>query len=331
MTRYGVPDDDMPDSQQSQNWGSANERNLDALLSGKTEDIPEPLSSVAAALAALRAAPVSGELAGEERARAVFRAQFPVLVPDAGKQKAETGHGNALEHTLILPSAGAASRRAVRHRRVRPRREPGLSRRPALLLGSAALIVVAVLAIAFTGIIHLPVTLESFGGRSAAAGTAASSAASPGTRGAGGADTAGGASVLPTPDGTPVAPGVTWQEVRSLCQEYYSYRAHRESAAVRADHKSLAQRLGQLAGSRRDILAYCREAFGLPPRGKLPWPAGSGFPSAPATSGSTGSSGSGARWPYGLAVPQFPRQQGASQPTASYWPTSMASVVSPPA
>ena len=67
MTRFGVPDGDMPDSLPPPGWGPApfDERDLDAVLAGKTADVPVALRPVADALAALRAGPVAAELYGE--------------------------------------------------------------------------------------------------------------------------------------------------------------------------------------------------------------------------------------------------------------------------
>ena len=48
MTRYGVPDDEMPDSILPPWWGPApfDERDLDAVLSGEMTDIPAVLRPV---------------------------------------------------------------------------------------------------------------------------------------------------------------------------------------------------------------------------------------------------------------------------------------------
>ena len=76
MTRFGVPDGDMPDSLLPPGWGFApfDERDLDAVLSGKTADVPVALRPVADVLASLRAGPVPAELYGEANAMAEFRA-----------------------------------------------------------------------------------------------------------------------------------------------------------------------------------------------------------------------------------------------------------------
>ncbi|MFY9777187.1 MAG: hypothetical protein WAK28_21675, partial [Trebonia sp.] len=66
----------MPDSLLPPGWGFApfDERDLDAVLSGKTADVPVALRPVADALASLRAGPVPAELYGEANAMAEFRA-----------------------------------------------------------------------------------------------------------------------------------------------------------------------------------------------------------------------------------------------------------------
>ncbi|MFZ0756547.1 MAG: hypothetical protein WAN00_22505, partial [Trebonia sp.] len=66
----------MPDSLLPPGWGFApfDERDLDAVLSGKTADVPVALRPVADVLASLRAGPVPAELYGEANAMAEFRA-----------------------------------------------------------------------------------------------------------------------------------------------------------------------------------------------------------------------------------------------------------------
>lgn len=135
----------MPDSLPPAGWGPApfDERDLDAVLAGKTADVPVALRPVADALAALRAGPVAAELYGEADAMAEFRA--------LGLGQGGPGRPAA---TMLLEArpAGARTRpgrRPARHR-VRPARRHPLRRavlRPAVLsaVAAAAVIVVAVL------------------------------------------------------------------------------------------------------------------------------------------------------------------------------------------
>ena len=143
MTRYGVPDDDMPDSLPLPPWGSQpfDERDLDSLLAGKT-DIPVALRPVAETLSALQAAPSVRELRDEAFIRAQFR--------DPGR-KAQVPAGQAA-HTLEMPAVPGPRRRGG-HR--------GTARRPprGLLAGLVAGTAVIVLgaAVAYTGNLPDPV------------------------------------------------------------------------------------------------------------------------------------------------------------------------------
>jgi hypothetical protein len=133
----------MPDSLLPPGWGFApfDERDLDAVLSGKTTDVPVALRPVADVLASLRAGPVPAELYGEANAMAEFRAL-------------ELGQAWRPAPTMLLEALPAGSRarsrpQPARHR-VRPARRYALRRaalRPAVLsaLAAAAVIVVAVL------------------------------------------------------------------------------------------------------------------------------------------------------------------------------------------
>jgi hypothetical protein len=132
----------MPDSLPPPGWGPApfDERDLDAVLAGKTADVPVALRPVAEALAALRAGATAAELYGEANAMGEFRA---------------LGLGQAGRPAATMPlealPAGASARpgRSARHR-VRPARRHPLRRavlRPAVMsaVAAAAVIVAAVL------------------------------------------------------------------------------------------------------------------------------------------------------------------------------------------
>jgi hypothetical protein len=133
----------MPDNFPPPGWGPApfDERDLDAMLAGKTADVPVALRPVAEALAALCAGATAAELYGEANAMAEFRA---LGLGQAGRRAATM----PLE---VLPAGAPArpGRRPARHR-VRPARRHSLRRavlRPAVLsaVAAAAVIVVAVL------------------------------------------------------------------------------------------------------------------------------------------------------------------------------------------
>ena len=133
----------MPDSLLPPGWGFApfDERDLDAVLSGKTADVPVALRPVADVLASLRAGPVPAELYGEANAMAEFRA--------LGLGQAGRPAPTMLLEALPAGSRARSGRRPARHR-VRPARRHPLRRailRPAALFGAvaAAVIVVAVL------------------------------------------------------------------------------------------------------------------------------------------------------------------------------------------
>jgi hypothetical protein len=133
----------MPDSLPPPGWGPApfDERDLDAVLAGKTADVSVALRPVAEALAALRAGPAPAELHGEADAMAEFRA---LGLGRAGRRAATM----PLE-ALPAGSRARPGRRPARHR-VRPARRHPLRRavlRPAVLsaVAAAAVIVVAVL------------------------------------------------------------------------------------------------------------------------------------------------------------------------------------------
>ena len=104
----------MPDSQLPPLWGPAyDERDLDALLSGRTGSTPAALRPVESTLAALRADATGRELAREAAARAAFRAFAP------RRRRAVLG-GPSRSHARPSPGrrpAGPAPRRRHRHRR----------------------------------------------------------------------------------------------------------------------------------------------------------------------------------------------------------------------
>ena len=184
----------MPDSLLPPGWGFApfDERDLDAVLSGKTADVPVALRPVADVLASLRAGPVPAELYGEANAMAEFRA--------LGLGQAGRPAPTMLLEALPAGSRARSGRRPARHR-VRPARRHPLRRailRPAVLsaVAAAAVIVVAVLVTGnfvgpFRDIAHMA---------SPSAGTSFRDGFHGALRGAAGGDDIG----RPGNDGTPV-------------------------------------------------------------------------------------------------------------------------------
>ncbi len=183
MTGSGVPDDDMPDSQQQPFWGPAyHDRDLDALLSGAPGRTPAALRAVESTLDALRAAPSRRELSDEAAARAAFRA----IAQPMAAWTAPAEHGTVTADTLILPPAERllfpADRRpprAARHRR--RRRGAGWGGHGwAIAVTSVAAVAVIVIAVAVAGGIRGSIgQMVSFGGHPAKAASSSAQASTP--------------------------------------------------------------------------------------------------------------------------------------------------------
>jgi hypothetical protein len=266
----------MPDSQVPPLWGPAyDERDLDALLSGRAGSTPAALQPVESTLAALRAAATRRDLSGESAARAAFRAfapppPAPLPWAAAAEQPGVTGH------TLILPPAGRATRH--RHRRRRPAakgaRKPGIGLAG---VGAAALIVVAaVVTGALTGSIG---DLTSFGRQPASASASArATGQSPGSQGllATGAARERPQHPKPTVSATPATPRPT-SGPGSLCREYFEYVAHPAPGDGTA-WIALYGELSKLAGgpSPAKIYGYCLPYLDYPFDGRGAWPPAGG-------------------------------------------------------
>lgn len=312
MTRCGVPDDDMPDSQPPPFWGPASdERDLDAVLSGESDAIPESLRPVADALAALRAAAAPAELSGEGSARAAFRAAFQATAAAGGIVPENAEPETVPERTLIRTPdrapAGRPRHRVARHRRQRPRwpRSPGGSRRPGVLIASVAALALAVLAIAFAGLIPGPSGRLASSGKSVVGGATVRGTGktprSPTVYGSGNEEptvrptAASAPASVPVPSASPPAP--TTGSV--LCHELYEDYVHPpRSQAARKAALVLWRKLRELARGHGTVIDYCLPYLGDRLRGRGPRPAS--FPSpdaAPTGTGQgypgTGSPGSG--------------------------------------
>jgi hypothetical protein len=238
----------MPDSLPPPGWGPApfDERDLDAVLAGKTADVPVALRPVADALAALRAGPVAAELYGEANAMAEFRA---LGLGQAGRPAS----------TMPLEALPAGSRtrpgrRAARHR-VRPARRHLLRRavlRPAVLsaVAAAAVIVVAVLvtgnfAGSFRAIAHM--ASPSADARSSTSSTGHSSAPRVETTSAG-LETASSPSAAQSTASAQPTPS-------EICRAYYTGLKHPGPSAW-ATEQTLREQLTKLAGSDNWLKVY---------------------------------------------------------------------------
>jgi len=261
----------MPDSQPPPNWGPAyDERDLDALLSGETENLPSALIPLAGALATLHAPPLRSELTGEAAARAVFRQQFAPAAP--GPE-----HGTVPAHTLALPrAADRPPRHTARHRR-RPAR--GGLRRPVTIVGVAAgLALVAGVAVA--GLVPGPV--RQLVHRHA---TASPTLAAPDTARASQApsvDATGSKAPVIRPTPSVFGASATASDPGALCREYYSFWGHPEPKSAWPAEQARWKKLSGLAGSPWKVFSYCLPyvdygSWGstpgatAPPQGS-PWP-----------------------------------------------------------
>jgi hypothetical protein len=250
----------MPDSLPPSGWGPApfDERDLDAVLAGKTADVPPALRPVADALAALRVGPMAAELYGEADAMAEFRA---LGLGQAGRPAA-----TMLLEALPAGPRARPGRRPARHR-VRPVRRHPLRRavlRPAVLsaVAAAAVIVVAVL-----------VTGNFAGPLRAIAHMASPSAGASFPKGSTGHPAAPREETTSAGRETTSAPSVAQstasaQSVLSnSCQAYYSYYQHPEGLSPWVTERSLWDQLTKLVGTDnwlkvyKDCAPYVKDVF----------------------------------------------------------------------
>ena len=261
----------MPDSPLPPWWGPApfDERDLDAVLSGETTDIPVALRPVADALAALQAAPMPAELRGETMIMAEFRALSEFRAAGLGKD----GRAGDTAPTLVLsvPREGPARRRAPRHR-ARRRAAPASPWHTGTLLGAAATVVVLA-AVVLAGYVPGPIQrLTHLGNPSASSQSA--------QRHAGGNSSSpkveGSASQQPPPQPTASGPATPQQSEGSrLCHAVYDVvKDLGPPADWKREMSSLSsplRRLSKLAGGSRQVPGYCAQYLGdLFPQGTLP-------------------------------------------------------------
>ena len=263
----------MPDSPLPPWWGPApfDERDLDAVLSGETTDIPVALRPVADALAALRAAPLRAEL----RRQAMIMAEFRALTEFRAAGLGKDGRAGDTAPTLVLsvPREGSARRRAPRHR-ARRRAAPAGNWRAGTLIGAAATVIVLA-AVVLAG--NVPGPFHRVGSSSASTPSAA--------RQAGGNSSSpkveGSASQEPTPP--PAASGSATPQTKGsrLCHEVYDIvKDLGPSARWKQEMSSLSpllHQLSKLAGGSRQMPGYCAQYLGaLFPDGTIPRIPGSG-------------------------------------------------------
>jgi hypothetical protein len=235
---------------------------LDGLLSGNGDPLPEGLQRVARTLDALRDAPMPAELDSEAAARAAFR---KIMRPgESGSAPAWSASGTRDSRTLILPP-GAADDRPIlplsaadsgprpvpgRHRRRRaPQRERWQVK---ALVAAAAVVLVA------GGAAALANTLFSGGGHPAAVGSSARVRSS------------GPASTSPGPDSVQGSgkPEVTAAPANSsgqsdngpssteLCREYFDFFAHPGQQSY-STVSSVLDQLSSRAGGASSVYYYC--------------------------------------------------------------------------
>ena len=258
----------MPDSLLPPGWGFApfDERDLDAVLSGKTADVPVALRPVADVLGSLRAGPVPAELYGEANAMAEFRA--------LGLGQAGRPAPTMLLEALPAGSRARPGRQPARHRMSPARRHPlrRATLRPAVLsaVAAAAVIVVAVLVTGnFAGSLR---DIAHMANPSAGASFPKGSAAPVGETTSAGLEPTAPASVAHS-----TAPA---QSVLSnSCRAYYSYYKHPEGLSYWATQLSLWDQLTKLVGTHnwiqvhRDCVPYLQGLFPDAPaagQGQLP-------------------------------------------------------------
>jgi hypothetical protein len=291
MTRFGVPDHDMPENLPPSGWGpaSSDERDLDAVLEGHLAEVPEELLPVADVLDALCAAPAPDELWGEARVMAEFRAHGPGGV-------ARPSGPAPTRPLLALPADPSPRRRPVRRRGRRPGTRP-VSGWAGALTGVAAAVAIVV-AVAFTGNLPAPIERLAHLGHpttSPSASSTSSHSAAPKTESRS-------AAVQPTAPPPATHPTESAQQYdRTTCRDYYGDYTHLVPASRLSREMSLWRELTKLAGNPNPVKVYqfcARYLSGMFPH----WMAEFGqyqYPASPQTnagsqtsSGSPGSAGS---------------------------------------
>lgn len=255
----------MPDNPLPPWWGPApfDERDLDAVLSGETTDIPVALRPVVDTLTALQAAPMPGEFRGQ----AIIMAEFRALAEFRAAGLAQDGRARNAAQTLVLsgPQERLGRRRAPRYRG-RRRTAPAANWRAGALI-SAAAVAAVVLAVVLTG--NVPGAFQHHGSPSASTSSA--------SRHAGGNSSSPkveATSASKEPTAYPTAGGsATTQlsETSSLCHAFYGFIKHPLPSSGWKQEATRLRQLRQLAGGLRQVPTLCAQYLGdLFPDGILP-------------------------------------------------------------
>jgi hypothetical protein len=257
----------MPDNPLPPWWGPApfDERDLDAVLSGETTDIPVALRPVVDTLTALQAAPMPGEFRGQ----AIIMAEFRALAEFRAAGLAQDGRAGNAAQTLVLsgPQERLGRMRAPRYRG-RRRTAPAANWRAGALI-SAAAVAAVVLAVVLTG--NVPGAFQHHGSPSASTSST--------SRHAGGNSSspkveATSASKEPTAYPTAGGPATSQQQQAStLCHAVYGFINNPGPPARWKQERSLWQQLTKLVDSSNPLRVadYCASYLGdLFPDGILP-------------------------------------------------------------
>jgi hypothetical protein len=242
----------MPDSLLPPGWGLApfDERDLDAVLAGKTADVPVALRPVADVLAALRAAPVPAELYGEANAMAEFRA--------LGLGQAGRPAPTMLLEALPAGSRARPGRQPARHR-VRPARRHRLLRatvRPAVLSAAAAAAVIVV-AVLVTGSFAGP--LRDIAHMASPSAGASFPKGSTGHSAAPRVETTSAGLETTAPPSATYSTASAQSVLSNSCRAYYSYYKHPVGLSYWATQQSLWDQLTKLTGTDNwfKVYQYC--------------------------------------------------------------------------
>jgi hypothetical protein len=255
----------MPDSLLPPGWGFApfDERDLDAVLSGKTADVPVALRPVADVLGSLRAGPVPAELYGEANAMAEFRA--------LGLGQAGRPAPTMLLKALPAGSRARPGRQPARHR-VRPARRHPLRRailRPAVLsaVAAAAVIVVAVLV---TGNFAAP--LRDIAHRASTSAGASLPKGSTGHSAAPRVETTSAGRLEPTAPTSVAHSTAPAQSPSQTCRAYYTSLVRPQGPSAWATRLTLLQQLTKLARTDNPVRVYqyCAQYVQDPFRAETP-------------------------------------------------------------
>jgi hypothetical protein len=249
---------------------------LEGVLSGENVWVPERMRPVVGALAALRAAPVRAEMAGEAAARAAFREIMLAggIGPAAPGASARERAGDA--RTLIRPARAAdGGPHGVTRPRHSHRRPPRRGRWQSRALAGAAAAVVIAGGIALAGAFSRAGGHPGQPGDSSGTTTAVTQSGSggPGSNGLEGSATKEATrSPAPGASGGQQSPAGPGTGPAALCRQYWAFLASPgSSASWKAESENL-QQLSELAGGLWNINRYCTV-----------YDPGSAEPSAPAS------------------------------------------------